>query len=149
MPGQTSKDNGKKGGRPKGSLNQATLEKKEIEKQFGQRVLNAVDRLFNAQMSIAEGTSYLYRIDEEGEGKNKKRKHVLVTSPEEIRAYLDDEVDQDSWQQSRTAAMLLIISCDDIDFINCVAMIGFNFLTYTGEGIGLAGNVNRNLFIHT
>jgi hypothetical protein len=97
MAGQASIENGKLGGRPKGSLNKATIEKKEAQRQFIDRVVKNVDRLFNAQISLAEGCSYLYRIEDEGEGKNKKRKHVLVTSPEEIQAYLDDDVDQDNY----------------------------------------------------
>jgi hypothetical protein len=84
-------------GRPEGSLNKKTLEKKEAEKQFINRVIQNVDKLFNAQISIAEGCSYLYRIEETGTGKNKTRKHVLVTSPDEIKAYLDDELDKDDY----------------------------------------------------
>jgi hypothetical protein len=91
MAGQASVENGKLGGRPKGSLNQATKEKKEAEKQFIARVVKSVNRLFNAQISIAEGCTYLYRIEETGEG---KKKHVLVTSPGEIEAYLDSDVDE-------------------------------------------------------
>lgn len=97
MAGQTSIENGKKGGRPAGSLNKATIEKKEAEKQFIARVVKSVDKLFNAQMSIAQGCNYLYRIEETGEGKNKAKKHVLVTSPEEIKAYLDGEVDENDY----------------------------------------------------
>jgi hypothetical protein len=93
MPGQASIENGKKGGRPKGSLNQATIEKKEAEKQFIDRVVKSVDRLFNAQISIAEGCSYLYRIEQIGEGNKKREEHVLVTDPDEIKKYLDGETE--------------------------------------------------------
>jgi hypothetical protein len=65
-------------GRPKGSLDTRTIEKKEAKKQFIDRVIKSVDRLFNAQVSLAEGCSYLYRIEETGEGKNKVKKHVPV-----------------------------------------------------------------------
>jgi hypothetical protein len=104
MAGQASIENGKKGGRPKGSLNQATIEKREAEKQFIDRVVKSVDKLFNAQMSLAEGCSYLYRIEETGEGKNKVKKHVLVTSPEEIKAYLDGDVDESDYYYITTDA---------------------------------------------
>lgn len=80
-------------GRPEGSLNKKTLEKKEAEKQFIDRVIQNVDKLFNAQMSIAEGCSYLYRVDQIGEGSKKREEHVLVTDPDEIKRYLDGETD--------------------------------------------------------
>ncbi|MEW6126739.1 MAG: hypothetical protein AB1757_06850 [Acidobacteriota bacterium] len=76
-------------GRKKGSLNKTTLEKKAAEDQFINRVIQNVDKLFNAQISIAEGCSYLYRVDQIGEGSKKREEHVLVTDPEEIKAYLD------------------------------------------------------------
>jgi hypothetical protein len=83
-------------GRPEGSLSKATLEKKKIEAAFTQRVLNAADRLFNAQLAIAEGLTHLYRIDEvkDGDGK-KRREHVLVTDPEEIKQFLDEHEGSD------------------------------------------------------
>lgn len=80
-------------GRPKGSLDTRTLEKKEAEKLFTDRVMKNVDKLFNAQMSIAEGCSYLYRIDQIGEGSKKREEHVLVTDPDEIKQYLDGETE--------------------------------------------------------
>lgn len=77
-------------GRPKGSLNKDTLEKKKVEEAFTRRVLNAADRLFNSQLALAEGTTYLYKIVETGSGKDKKREHVLVTDPDEIKQVLDE-----------------------------------------------------------
>ena len=74
----------------KGALSKSTLEKKEVEKQLTERILKSVDRLFNAQLALAEGTTYLYRIDEVGQGKEKRREHVLVTDPEEIKQFLDE-----------------------------------------------------------
>jgi hypothetical protein len=38
--------------------------------------------------------SYLFRVDEEWEGKVKRKKHVLVTNPDEIIAYLDSQLDE-------------------------------------------------------
>lgn len=87
---------GKKGGprpgsgRPKGKLDKKTLEKLEILRAYKQRILQNADKLFNAQVALAQGISYLYRVDEVGEGKNKKREHVLVTDPEEIKQVLDE-----------------------------------------------------------
>lgn len=89
MAGKISVENGKKGGRPKGKKNKKTLEQKEALTQFQERVRKSIDPLFDAQFNLAHGCSYLYRVDEEWEGKVKKRKHVLVTDPEEIREALD------------------------------------------------------------
>lgn len=79
-------------GRPPGSENQATKDKKAVEQAFSQRVMTHVDDLFNAQLNIAKGESYLYRIDEEKDDKGRviKREHVIVTDPDEIRAVLDE-----------------------------------------------------------
>lgn len=77
-------------GRPKGSLTEATKEKMRIEAALHGRILSAVDRMFNAQLALAEGLTFLYRIDEVGTGKAKRREHVLVTDPEEIKEVLDE-----------------------------------------------------------
>jgi len=77
-------------GRPKGSLSEATKEKIKVEAALHVRILGAVDRLFNSQLALAEGVMHLYRVDETGEGKNKRREHVLVTDPTEIKEVLDE-----------------------------------------------------------
>ncbi len=84
-------------GRKKGSLNKETKEKREALKLFEQRVADNADQLYNAQFNIAIGCSHLFKVEETGQGKDKKRKHVLVTSEEEIRQYLDDEVAKDQY----------------------------------------------------
>ena len=76
-------------GRPFGSVNKKTIEQNIVAEEFRSRVLFNVYELLTAQMNVAKGTSYLYRI-EDSEGKDKKRKHVLVTNPEEIRMVLDE-----------------------------------------------------------
>jgi len=77
-------------GRRVGSKNKATLEKQKVLEAFSQRVMAKADALFNAQFSLAVGSAKVFRIDEEGEGKNKKRVHSLVTDPDEIKALLDE-----------------------------------------------------------
>jgi hypothetical protein len=84
-------------GRPKGSLDTRTLEKKEAEKLFTDRVIKSVDKLFNAQISIAEGCSYLYRVDKVGKGSKEREEHVLVTDTDEIKQYLDGDTDTDAY----------------------------------------------------
>lgn len=88
MAGKGGKQPG--AGRPKGSPNKATLEKKAIADALNQRIMGKVDALFHAQYSLAVGTAKVFRIDEEGEGKNKKRVHTLVTDEAEIKEFLDE-----------------------------------------------------------
>jgi len=77
-------------GRPKGGMNKETKEKVKVQAKINQRILQNADKIFNAQMQLVEGCSYLYRIDQDDKGK--KQKAVLVTCPKEIQKYLDDEV---------------------------------------------------------
>lgn len=77
-------------GRPKGAKNKATLEKQKVAEAFNQRVMQKADALFNAQLTLAVGSMKVFRIDEEGEGKSKKRVHTLVTDADEIKALLDE-----------------------------------------------------------
>ena len=46
-------------GRPKGSLTKVTIEKRKTEEAMTLRILGAVDRLINSQLTLAEGTSFL------------------------------------------------------------------------------------------
>lgn len=92
MAGETSRENGRKGGRPKGSKSAATLERESIAAAFKQRVMRSADVLFEAQLSLAQGCSFLYRVERK---KGEKDKHVLVTDPDEIKAYLDGEAEGD------------------------------------------------------
>lgn len=77
-------------GRPKGALNKATLEKQAVADAFNQRVMANADALFNAQFSLAVGKASVFRVDEVGKGKDKKRVHTLVTDADEIKALLDE-----------------------------------------------------------
>jgi hypothetical protein len=86
------KNGGKRAGagRKRGSKSTKTLEKAKVQEAFEQRVMANADKLFNAQFSLAVGTSKVFRIDEVGEGKDKKRIHSIVTDDEEIKAFLDE-----------------------------------------------------------
>lgn len=78
-------------GRPKGSIDETTRVKLEALENYQNRVMLHSDELFNSQYALAKGATYLIRIDEVGEGKQRKKKHVIVTDPVEIREYLDGE----------------------------------------------------------
>jgi hypothetical protein len=89
MAGQASIEKGKLGGRPLGRKNNTTLEKELILQRVRQRVYQSADILVDAQLSLARGTSYLFKADTDDDGKS--RRPILVTDPEEIAAYLVDD----------------------------------------------------------
>jgi len=82
-------------GREFGSKNRATKERKIVEEEFKQRILKNAHGLFNSQLNIASGCSFLFRVDVTGEGSRRKEKHVLVTDPEEIRVFLDGDTTEE------------------------------------------------------
>lgn len=79
-------------GRPKGSENEDTKQRRIAERDYKMRVVSHIHDLFNSQLSLAKGLTFLYRIDEEknDDGKVLSRKHVIVQNPEEIRDALDE-----------------------------------------------------------
>lgn len=93
--------NAQKAGRPKGTFSQKTIDRTAALEHFRQRTANVTDILFDSQFSLAKGAQYLFRIDKEfiktGEGKNgdrgywRNKKPVIVTSPEEMRNFLEEE----------------------------------------------------------
>lgn len=100
MAGITSIDNGKKGGRPKGAKSANTLVKEAVLAEFRQKVLDSADILFNSQLHIARGQTYLYKIEKElqvgpkGGKKYVSSKPKLVTEQWEIEAYLTGKVEE-------------------------------------------------------
>lgn len=98
MAGQASRQNGSKGGRPKGKKSKATLEKEAILAAFRQRVLHNADLLFNAQLTLARGQTLLYKIEKElqvgpkGGNKYIRSKPKLVTEQWEIEAWLEGHI---------------------------------------------------------
>jgi hypothetical protein len=100
MPGQTARENGKKGGRPKGSKSKATLKREAVIAAFRDRVMSVADQLLDAQLSLSKGQTFLYKIEKEkvigpkGGVSYKNKKPVLVTNQEEIERYLERLVDE-------------------------------------------------------
>jgi hypothetical protein len=105
-PAHIARENGKKGGRPKGKKTAKTLEREAIQKLVNERYMRAADRLANAQIALAVGSQYLYKIEKEWvktgkSGYYRKLKPKLVTAQAEIEMYLegvsegDPEDDQD------------------------------------------------------
>lgn len=92
-----TEDHGKKGGArkgagmPKGKLTRPKLEQMRVRDAYNQRVMLHADRLFNAQMALAVGEQALFVKTSTGEGKNRKTRTEMVTDPEIIKEYLDDD----------------------------------------------------------
>lgn len=84
--------NGKnnKGGRPFGSKTKATLEKEIVQKNLAQRYMRTADKLANAQIGLATGSTYIYKLKK---GSNKPE---LVTSQTEIEHYLEQRIENDT-----------------------------------------------------
>jgi hypothetical protein len=94
MAGKASIENGKKGGRPKGTKNPETLLRESVLKEFRNKVMESADVLFNSQLHLARGQTYLYKIEKElqigpkGGKKYVSSKPKIVTSTAEIESYL-------------------------------------------------------------
>lgn len=75
-------------GRPKGSLNQTTLDAMAVKKQYQDKIRRNAEKLFTAQMSLAQGTQMLFVIHTDSKGN--RRKPELVTDPEIISRFLEE-----------------------------------------------------------
>lgn len=88
-------------GRPSGSTNKSTKEKKAVEEELKQRIMDVADVLFNSQLQLARGEHYLYKIEKEwvktGKGADtgywRKKPATQVTTQWEIEAYLQGVVE--------------------------------------------------------
>lgn len=89
MAGKASVKNGKLGGRPKGRLNKKTIERQAAQDAYQQYVIKRLKPLFDAQYYLANGVSYLYRIDRHKNGSQERIEHVLLENPREIADALD------------------------------------------------------------
>lgn len=91
---QVARENGKKGGRPKGSKTKATLLKEEVMKAWRQRVMEQANNLLNYQLTLARGQTFLYKIEINPKTKSKSRP-ILVEDQEIIEAYLNNELNNE------------------------------------------------------
>ncbi len=82
---------GNPAGKPAGIPNKRTIERKIVEQEFKDRILFNIQDLLTAQLNIAKGTSYLYKIVYHQQGtKSERKEHILVTDPIEIKDFLDE-----------------------------------------------------------
>lgn len=82
----TARENGKKGGRPKGSKSQGTLAKDAAREYYRQRLMAEIDEIADAHLSRCRGVRYFVT-------RNKTGKYELVTDPEKVIAALNQEDD--------------------------------------------------------
>lgn len=93
-------------GRKKGSKKPETLERERILAAFRQRAMQAADVLFNAQLSLARGQQFLYKITKKrvvgpkGGIHYESQKPKLVTSQWEIEALLEHRVESGDMHDS-------------------------------------------------
>ncbi len=91
MAGKTSANNGKLGGRPKGSKSYSTLSKEAAREALRQIVLNEMGEMTAAQIAAAKGLSHFILRDP------KTGKFERVTDPDRIVEALNaDEAKQGS-----------------------------------------------------
>lgn len=105
MANTTKRKKGKLGGvragagRPPGTKNPETLKREAIAERFRQRTYGIADILFDKQLHLAQGQTFLYKIEKYYEivGKQKilrKKKPKLVESQWEIEQYLEGKIEQ-------------------------------------------------------
>lgn len=101
-PAHIARENGKKGGRPAGSKSKKTLERELVLEEFRKRVSSHVDILFDAQLTLARGQNYLFKIEKELQiGPKGGKRYVnsrpqLVIDKNEIESYLANEFEEGS-----------------------------------------------------
>lgn len=80
-------------GRPKGKMEQATINRLKIKKAFEDRIHANADRLLNAALTKALGESFLFHKYTVGSGTKARTETEIVTDVDTIVAYLNDELD--------------------------------------------------------
>jgi hypothetical protein len=82
-------------GRKPGKMEAATIKRLRILEAYKAKVQKAAGILFLKQMALAQGVSYLYKIQVDENGKRQKPK--LVTDTKEIEDYLMEQVETDGY----------------------------------------------------
>lgn len=87
------------GGMKKGQKTKKTIENKIAEEYIRKRIIGALPNIVSAQMSLAKGCQYLFKIEKEYSEKQNKwyvpkgRQPKIVKDKNEIAAYLAGEYD--------------------------------------------------------
>ena len=97
---EIARENGKKGGRPKGKKTKVVLEREAILSAFRERAMRHADILFDSQITLARGQTFLYKIEKEkivgpqGGISYKSKRPELVTGQFEIEQYLEGLIEE-------------------------------------------------------
>lgn len=109
-------------GRKKGGKNAATLEKEAVYAAYRQRVMQNADLLLDSQLHLAKGLTYLYKIEKKkkvgprGGVSYEAQRPVLVTDPEEMRAYIEGTlVEGDAEDENDPGATYYYLTAKDPD----------------------------------
>ena len=153
MGGQISRENGKKGGRPKGSLNKLTLEKRKIKEEYQKKVMQAAEPLFASQLHLATGQKFLFKIRKKPILKKGKVTGYaplppkLVTDPVEIEHFLLRLIGQEELEKGPGATYYFITTKEpNVNAIRDMLDRTFDKASQPikGEGEGGAIEVNVN-----
>lgn len=109
-------------GRKKGTKAPKTLERLKILEAYRQRAMVLTDRLLDKQLHLAQGQTFLYKIEKEliigpkGGKSYKAKKPELVENELEIRSYLEGLVEEgDMNDSSDPAATFYFITVKEPD----------------------------------
>jgi len=86
-------------GCPKGTKQERTIQKKDAERYFKDRVIRSVGKLVDSQMNLARGCQFLMKIEKEYDKTTKcwktpkNARPVIVKDKEEIANYLAGDYD--------------------------------------------------------
>lgn len=89
---EQARENGKKGGRPKGSLSAEGLHRAKVFLEMKKRIAKDANYLLNAQYSIALGQQFLYKIITYKNGT--KSKPEMITAEPIIRMFLSGDLNK-------------------------------------------------------
>ncbi len=73
----------------KGQKTRKTIEREAARKAYEQLVLKNLEPIFQKQLWLAMGQTYVFRKEKHGTGSSMRIEHVLLESPHEIAEALD------------------------------------------------------------
>lgn len=133
-------------GRPKGSMNQASKDRKAAKMAYQDRIAKVADELFNSQYTLAKGEQYLFWKHKVGSGAKERTIIEVVEDTETIIAYLNDELDTGDdeyyYLNTKPANGMAIDSMLDRAFGKAEAKLD---VTTDGERIGLSAEQAEQL----
>lgn len=80
-------------GRPKGRLNQSTIDAMAVKKEYQDKIRRNANQIFNSQFSLAKGVMMLFKIETDSKGN--RRKPELVTDEIVITRFLEENEGMD------------------------------------------------------